>query len=44
VIEHQMPFHHLRLLVLREFPEDLSQVPAQHPEDLLLAPLRDKVE
>ena len=42
VIWHQMPFHHLRLLVLGQLPEDLPEVLAQRPENLLLAPLGDE--
>ena len=42
VVSHQVPFYYLRFLVLRQFPEYLSKVLAQHSEYSLLALLQYK--
>src|SRR3954453_12587087 len=42
MIGHQMALHYLRLLMLRQFLENLPKVRSQRPEHLLCASLRDK--
>ena len=42
MIRHQMARDDFRLPMPSKFMEDLSEMLAEHPEDALLAPLRDE--